>query len=275
MEAIRVSEYGFNWIPILQTAIGTFGGFIFGLVAFGIQRQIQQNSDQDKISRTNIDTLKRLLQCAGANTDTIAMLRLQLLDDLAPEVEKMEGLVEQAYEDDSNVSKIFAAAGDLQHFYQTLPRAYELDPPTFSELSGVVDDMPGLTTFLHRGMSSISEFTAISDERNKLISEYAKENSQGLNNHRLRYFASMLTGQGRGMIEAADNAMGFFMLVTEQVEGYLEHGMGVEVNKYILSAAAIERLPDKDRFPALRKLLVDFREHPLGGKRRKGGRFPK
>ena len=264
VEFVRVSEQGFSWTPIFQTGLGTFGGFVFGLIAFGIQQWFQRRANEKERDNSTIDALKRLLSCASSNIETIAMLKIQLIEPLEPEVKAMEDLVEKTYEDEKNIKALAEATAKLRHFFQTLPRAYELDPPAFSELSRVVDDMPGLTIFTHRGMSSMKELEAISSQRNDLIAEHAKENAAGMNSHRLLYFMSMLTGQGRGLIEMADNAMAFFMLVVEQVESYLDYGVKLEgFTRYRLVDQATKRLPAKNRFPEMRRLLVDFNEKHL------------
>jgi len=270
VEFVRVSEQGFNWMPIFQTALGTFGGFVFGLIAFGIQRHFQRRGDERERDNSTVDALKRLLSCASSNIETVAMLKIQLIEPLEPEVKAMEELVEKSYEDARNTATMRAATEKLRHFFQTLPRAYELEPPAFSELSRVVDDLPGLTIFTHRGMSSMKELEAISSQRNDLIAQYAKENAAGeMNEHRFLYFTSMLTGQGRGLVEMGDNAMAFFMLVTEQVESYFDYGIKLEgFTRYRLVPEAVKRLPAKDRFPEMRKLLVDFNERPLKKQKR-------
>jgi hypothetical protein len=187
VEYVRVSQDGFNWTPVLQTAIGTFGGFLLGLIAYLIQRALQRRSDEKEKDDAANDALKRVLSSATSNIEVIAMLKIQLLEDLAGDVTLMKPLVEKSFEDDKNIPALVEQSGKLHHFYKTLPRAYELDPPEFSELSRVVDNMPGLTTFIHRGMTSMAELSAISDERNKLIAEHARENANGMNGDRVRY----------------------------------------------------------------------------------------
>ena len=70
-----VSQQEFEWIPVVQTAIGTFAGFIFGLITFGIQHFVQRRVDEKAMDNATIDALKRLLQCAGTNTETLVMLK--------------------------------------------------------------------------------------------------------------------------------------------------------------------------------------------------------
>lgn len=266
VEFVKVTEQGFSWTPVLQTTIGTFGGFILGLVAYLIQRAVQRRSDRkEKVDTTN-DALKLALACATSNIEVLAMLKIQLLASLEGDVAKLRPLVEKAFEDDKNVPALVAKSSELQHFYKTLPRAYELEPPQFSELASIVDEMPGLTTFIHRGMSSMRELQAISDERNRLLFEHAKENAEGMNSHRVRYFSSMLTDMGQAMTEMADNAAAFFLLAREQIENYFQWKAKLSVfARYNLAPEVQNHLPEWDRFPEMRKLFVDFSKPPPAG----------
>jgi hypothetical protein len=264
VEFVRVSEQGFNWTPVLQTTIGTFGGFLFGLIAYLIQRALQHHSDEKKKDDAVNDALKRTLACASSNIEVISMLKLQLLEALEGDLTVVRPLVDRAFEDDKNVAALVQESGKLQHFYKTLARAYELDPPPFSELSRVADSMPGLTTFIHRGMSSMKELQAISNDRNQLLAQHSKENAEGMNSHRVRYFASMLTDMSQALLEVADNATAFFVLVMEQVENYFEYGIKLQGFKRVqLLPEVKKRLPKNERFPAMRELLVDFRKRPF------------
>ena len=103
VEFATVTRQGFNWIPIAQTALGTLGGFVLGLVAFGIQRMLQNSADERLRDNSATDALKRLLSCAGANIETLVMLKMQLTEPLEPEITVIEKLIDRAYENDSHI----------------------------------------------------------------------------------------------------------------------------------------------------------------------------
>ncbi|AEQ53461.1 hypothetical protein KKY_3476 [Pelagibacterium halotolerans B2] len=261
VEFVRISEMGFNWMPIIQTAIGTAGGFMFGLLAFAIQQWFYRRRDQHDRDEAVNDALKRVLTCASTNMETLISHKRQFLNDLAPEVDTMQKLVEASYEDATNIKPLVEGSQKLRYFYQTIPHAYELEPPDFLELSRVAEEMPHLSTFIHRAMSAMKEYNAIRLERNTLISEHAKENAAGMNAYRVQYFANMLTGQGNGMILTVDDALAFFMLSNEQIENYFDHKVKLEgFMRYRPTDKAIRELPAIDRFSELRNQMVDFAE---------------
>lgn len=266
VEFVRVTEGGFNWIPVWQTAIGTFGGFLFGLIAYWIQQSFQRGREAKSKDEAVNDALKRFLSCASTNMETLASHKRQFLNPLAPEVEQMEKLVEKAYKKPENVKVLLGLA--LPNFYKTVPRAYALAAPELAELSRVADEMPRLSTFIHRAMSAMEEYNSISAERNGLIAEHAKESAAGMTDDRRLYYASMLTGQAFGMVVTADDALAFFMLANEQVENFFDYGVKLRgYTRFRLSDKAISELPPKDRFGDYRKALVDFNATPLKGNR--------
>jgi hypothetical protein len=257
VEFVRVTEGGFNWTPVWQTAIGTFGGFLLGLVGYWIQHLVARSREEKDKDEAAYDALKRLLSCATANIETLASHKRQFLNPLRPEVDKMEKLVDQAYQEPATVKEL--ASQTLPNFYKTIPRAYEIPAPALSELSRVADEMPRLSTFVHRAMSAMEEYNAISSERNALIADHAKESAEGMKEGRHLYFASMLTGQAQGMVASADDALAFFMLANEQVESFFDYGIKLEkFTRFRLSEKAMKELPAKDRFVDYRKGLVEF-----------------
>lgn len=269
---IEVAKDGFDWlgffVSVAQTTIGAVLGFLLGVAAFWLQSKSQDKRERQKDHEATIDALQRLLSCAWLNLEALAMIKIQLLDDLRPEIEDMRKRVEAAYADDKAIARLVEIQGKTRYFYKGMPELSVMPAPTFEELSPVFEVMPALTTFVHRAMSSMHDLNDRISARNVLITEHARENGgDGLSSIRLLYFSAMLTDEGRNLYEIAENAMAFFQLVRDQVQSYLDDGLHLKgYARFEFLPEVEKRLPKEERFPRLRAQFRDFKKSPLGAK---------
>lgn len=252
-------------LGVVETAIGAGLAFALGLIAFHYQSRAQREEDQKAARDIANDALFRTLQSAMLNIETLANVKMQIVADLRRESRSMEALVERYYAEKGGerraaVFKDMRQASESFHsFYKTTPSPSALEPPAFDELSLVVREMPALTTFLHRGTSTLHDVIDRIDDRNTLISEHAAENNAGMTEHRFVYYMSMLTGLANVICESVDDALAFFILVKKQAENYLSRStLDGKYAAYEIAENALPHLPDEDRFPSLKAQIKEF-----------------
>lgn len=252
------------WLGVLQTAIGAGIGFGLGLVGFHYQSRAQRHENQKVAKDTANDALFRALQAATLNIETLANVKMQILEELRAETVIMRGLVERYHEADHEqkqgiLREMKEASARFTSFYMTTPAPSALEPPAYSELSLVVRQMPALTGFLHRSMSTLHDVIDRIGERNDLIAQHAVENDAGMSEHRFVYFMSMLTGLAYVICESVDDGLAFFMLVKQQAENYLNSlRSGETFAAYSIAEKALPYLPDENRFPTFRAQIREF-----------------
>lgn len=254
------------WLGIAQTAIGSGIGFGFGILAFHYQQKRQSERLEEADWRASLDALTRLNTAAGANIEALANSKLQLIDDLRADVQKMKKITHDIFdippEDLSErMSDLKKLSGSLRHFYKSLNQTSILPPPDAREYSKLSKEMPALSLFAHRAISMMQELNARITSRNALIAEHAREGGteEGMSDERLTYFSSMLADEGEAMYVMLDYALSFWKLVLDQVAAYMTHkARGEHFAEYQLVAKAIEALPSEELFPAMREKLVTF-----------------
>ena len=261
--AVAQTEF---WIAVTQTAIGSAIGFVFGIFAFWFQQSRQSVKEKKDDWRSALDALNRLMDAAGANIEALALAKLQLLNDLRPEAEKMKAASNAVYESPredwtSNVRNLKALGESMRHFYKSLPIVSVMPPPNFSEYSLLSKDMPALSLFAHRAIGMTQELNEHIASRNALITEYAREGGtdDGITGERVHYYSSMLAGRGDAICNQTDFALCFWRLVREQIRAYRGAKAKDEpFSEYKLAPYAMEAMPEEELVPYLREQLVTF-----------------
>lgn len=254
------------WIGVAQTAVGSGMGFGLGILAFHYQQKRQADLQSQADWRRALDALNRLSTTAGANIEALANSKLQLIDSMRPEIEKMKTASIDIYDAQpascpKKLLALKALSESLQHFYMSLPQTSIMPPPNASEYSTLSKDMPALSLFVHRAMGMMQELNERIVSRNSLIAEHARENGTGagMSGERLLYYSSMLADEGEAICVHVDDAIDFWRLVTDQVTAYMTHkAKGEPYIEYQLVPKAIEALPKEELFPAMRGQLVTF-----------------
>ncbi len=254
------------WLGVAQIAIGSALGFVFGIGAFHYQQHRQFAKEEKNDWRAALDALNRLSTAAGANVEALANAKLQLINDMRPEVEKMKAASEEVYDTPvpdraKKNSALKALSESMLHFYKSLPRTSVMPPPDVGEYSSLSKDMPALTLFVHRAMGMMQELNERIESRNALISEHAREGGTGagMSAERLIYYSSMLAGEGEAICEFTDFALDFWRLVLDQVKAYMTaKAKGEHFLEYNLVPKAVEAMPQEELFPLMREQLAKF-----------------
>jgi hypothetical protein len=193
-------------VGIAQSAIGSALGFVFGIWAFHYQQRRQSAEKEKNDWRAALDALNRLSTAAGANIEALANAKLQLINDMRPEVEKMKAASEEVYNTPvadraKRIPALKALSVSMLHFYKSLPRTSVMPPPDVGEYSLLSKDMPALTLFVHRAMGMMQGLNERIESRNALIAEHAREGRTGAGKsaERLIYYSSMLAGEGESI----------------------------------------------------------------------------
>lgn len=251
-----------------QTAFGSGLGFALGIGAFHYQQQLQSKNQAKEDWRAALDALNRLSIAAGANIETLANAKQQFIDALHPEVENMKAASDDIYDTPppdraKKLPALKALSESLQHFYMSLPRTSVMPPPGVGEYSSLGKDMPALSLFVHRAMGMMQELNERIVSRNTLIAEHAREGGTGagMSGERLIYYSGMLAGGGEAICVHTDDALDFWLLVTDQVKAYMTHkAKGEHFVEYELVPKALGALPKEELFPLMRKQLVTFKD---------------
>lgn len=254
------------WIGVAQTAIGSGLGFGLGICAFHYQQKLQSDKKDMEDWRAALDAINRLTTAAGANIEALVNAKLQFIIDLRAEVEEMKAVSEELFETPveeraRKIQELITVADSMRHFYLSFQQISVMLPPEFSEYSSLSKDMPALTLFVHRAMGMMREINERILSRNKLISEYARENGtgDGLSIERIQYFSSMLSGEGEAICEHADFALDFWRLVIDQIKAYKTgKGAGEDILEYKLVPKAVKAMPEEELFPLMREQMATF-----------------
>mgnify|MGYP000300694912 CR=1 FL=1 len=251
---------------VAKAAIGSFLGFFLGLLAFGLQRRIQLRAAARGERLALLDALNRLITSAGANIEALVQLKLQLLDDLQPEADRVKEFAEAAFETEplsrpAKVQELVELCSKMRYFYQSIQPVQIMPPPDFSEFSSVSRQMPALSLFVHRALGCMAECNRAGEARNVLISELAKENAapHGLPAGRVLYFSQMLAGEASALVENTDFAMDFWRLVLDQLvafENTLKKNEGLL--RFELLPEVENAMPSEELFPKMREQLKQF-----------------
>ncbi len=253
------------WLGVAQTSIGSAFGFGLGIVAFHYQQRRQAAKGQEEDWKSALDAINRLIVAAGANIESLANTKLQIINNLATEVSSMKAAVE-AYHDAAEAEKprkleaLRAISREVRHFYMTVPRTSIMPPPDVRDYSSLSKDMPALTMFVHRAVGMMQDLNEIADLRNSLIAEQAREGASGsITVGRFIYFVDMLASQGEGICMYADFSLDFWRLVREQVRHYTSvKAKGLPILDYRLVPAAEKAMPDEELFPLAREQMATF-----------------
>jgi hypothetical protein len=256
-------------LGVAQTAIGSGIGFGLGILAFHYQQKRQADLQSKADWRKALDALNRLSIASGANIEALANSKLQLIDAMRPEVEKMKTVSGDIFdtapaERAQKLPDLKALSESLLHFYLSLPRTSIMPPPNASEYSSLSTDMPALSLFVHRATGMMQELNERIVSRNAIIAEQAREGGSdaGMSGERLLYYSSMLAGEGEAICFHVDDAIDIWRLVTDQVTAYMKHkAKGEPYNEYQLVPKATEALPKDELFPAMRAQLVNFADN--------------
>jgi hypothetical protein len=241
---------------------------VLGICAFHYQQKLQSAKKEMDDWRAALNALNRLTTVAGANIEALALTKLQFVNNLRPEVEKMKAIVVEVYDlpVDERAEKIpdmKALSVSMLHFYLSFPRTSVMSPPEISEYSALSKDMPALTLFVHRAMGMMQEINERIASRNALIADHAREGGtgDGMSGERLIYYSSMLSGEGEAICEHTDFALDFWRLVLDQIQAYMKaKGAGQQALEYKLVPKAIEAMPKEELFPLMRKQLTSFNQ---------------
>ncbi len=254
------------WLGVAQTTIGSAVGFVFGIFAFHHQQRRQSAKKEKDDWRAALGALNRLSTAAGANIEALANSKLQLINDLRPEVEKMKEASEEVYktqgaERAKKIPDLVVLSESMRHFYMSLPETSVMAPPEFGEYSSLSKDMPALTLFVHRAMGMMQELNEQIRSRNALIAQQAHEGGtgDGMTAERVIYYSTMLSGQGEAICESTDFALDFWRLVLDQIKAYMTaKAKGEHFMEYKLVPEAVKAMPKEDLFPLMREQLATF-----------------
>lgn len=254
------------WLGVLRSAIGSGLGFGLGIGAFHYQQNRQLTKNETNNWLAALDALNRLTTAAVANTEALVNAKLQFVNNLMPEVEKMASASEALYSAqienrDNQVQSLLTTSNSLRYFFLASPRNSIMQPPNFSEYSSLSKEMPALTQYVHSAMSMMQELNERTDSRNRIIAEYAREGGAGtsITSGRIFYYSSMLSGEGKAICEQTDFALNFWRLVLDQIQAYRKkQGAGEHLLTYELIPKAIEAMPKKELFPLMREQLKIF-----------------
>lgn len=254
------------WLGVAQTAIGSGLGFLFGIGAFHYQQHRQAKKKETEDWRAALDALHRLSTAAGANIEALANAKLQLINDLRPEVEKMKAASKEVYDTPpadrpKRLPALKALSETFLHFYISLPQTSVMPPPKVGEYSSLSKDMPALSLFVHRAMGMMQELNERILSRNALIAEHAREGGTGagMSSERLLYFSGMLAGEGEAICIQVDYALNIWRLVLDQIKAYMTtKAKGEHFLEYQLVPEALEVMPNEELFPLMRKQLATF-----------------
>jgi len=254
------------WLGVAQTTLGSGLGFGLGICAFHYQQRRQSAKKEKDDWRAALDALNRLSTAAGANIEALANAKLQLINDMRPEVEKMKAASEEVYDTPAadrakKTQTLKTLSESMLHFYKSLPRTSVMPPPAVGEYSSLSKDMPALTLFVHRAMGMMQELNERIESRNALIAEHAREGGTGagMSAERLIYYSSMLAGEGEAVCEHTDFALDFWRLVLDQVKAYMTaKAKGEHFLEYMLVPKAAKAMPKEELFPLMREQLAKF-----------------
>ncbi|MCZ4269904.1 hypothetical protein O4H48_18535 [Rhodobacteraceae bacterium G21628-S1] len=254
------------WSEVGKAAIGSFLGFFLGILAFGLQQRSHLRAAAREERLALLDALNRLITSAGANVEALVQLKLQLLDDLKPEADRVKELAEAAFESDpssrpAKVQELVELCSTMRYFYQSVQPIQIMRPPDFSEFSSGSRQMPALSLFVHRALGCMEECNRAGEARNLLISELAKESAarHGLPEGRVLYFSQMLAGEANALVENTDFSMDFWRLVLDQLvafENTLKRDEGLL--RFELLPEVENAMPSEELFPKLREQLKKF-----------------
>lgn len=251
------------WMGVAQSAIGSGLGFVFGICAFHYQQKRQSAIKEKDDWRVELRVLNLLTTVAGANIEAVVNAKLQFVDDLRPEVDKMKAASERFYnapasERESKIEEIVTLSGSMRHFYQRFPRNSIMSPPEFSEYSLLNKEMPALPMFVHRAMGMMQEINERIESRNALTAGFAQESGagEGMSSQRALYYSSMLSGEGEAICEHTEFALNFWRLVLDQIKAYKKaKGSGEHLLEFKLIPKALEAMPKKELFPVMREQI--------------------
>ena len=255
-------------LGLLQTAIGSALGFVFGVGAFHYQQKWQSEKKEKDAWRASLDALNRLSAAGGANIEALAVVKMQFILTLRPEVERMKAATEAIYnlppkDRNSKVKLLKELSESLVHFYVGVPKVSTMSSPNVGEYSLLSKDMPALTLFVHRAMSTMEEINELIKSRNTLISEHAREGGtgEGMTSERLIFFSIMLSSQGEAICTQVDDALDFWRLVLDQLDAYMTVKAKGEHNiKIKIVPEAIKMMPQKELFPWMREQIETFKD---------------
>lgn len=253
------SDFAFG---VLQTTIGSFIGFLLGILAFHYQQSRQSANEQQEKQRNAIEALNRIEAAAATNIENIAMIKKQLVSDLRPEAMRIKALCEEFYdkadaEKPVILQKLRTMSVEAHHFYRSFTGYITMEPPKFREYAELMPEMPALSTFVHRAIGMMRALNEHMDARNSLIAEHARENGvpDGMTDQRLIYFSSMIAGNSEAVWEHADFALDFWRLAQDQINIYIKEKNITSFIKYDLSPTAANCLPAEELFPLMRNQI--------------------
>lgn len=263
-------EIGQFALGIAETAIGAALGFGLGLVGFHYQQKRQKEAEEEEQDNAVWDALNRLLYATSLNIETLANIKIQSVNNLAPEAHKMTITLSSLPDRDSRnkpleVEKITELSRELDYFYKTIPTLSIMELPEYKEYSKVIHKMPGLTTFIHRARTSIDDLNKQIIDRNRIVDAYVadfidREDSFGSRVNFI-YYNKMLNDWANSICITVDDSLAFHQLVIDQLHFYMrKHKKGRPSFEFTLLDSVKEQMPSSMLFPALRSQVVEFQD---------------
>ena len=263
-------EIGQFALGIAETAIGAALGFGLGLVGFHYQQKRQKEAEEEEQDNAVWDALNRLLYASSLNIESLANLKIQSINSLAPEVVKMkEAMLRTASSHIKNqefeINSLKEVSRNLDFFYFNIPPVSIMESPGYKEFSRVIHEMPALTTFVHRSKSSMADLNRQVKERNELVDAYVLEfiGLEDSNESRLRYlyFNKMLTDYADSICITVDDCLAFHQLIVDQLHFYLKkYKKGRSAFEFKLLDTVKEQMPSTLMFADLRSQIVEFQD---------------
>jgi hypothetical protein len=253
-------------LGILQTAIGSSLGFVFGIGAFHYQQRRQLVDQEKRDRRAALDALNRLNTAAGANIEALANARIGLIDKLSADLNIMRSACDRYYkipirDRDEIFPSITELSQSLQNFYKSFLSVSIMKIPQNFEYSILSKDMPALPVFAHRAIGEMEELNDRIEARNSLIHSHAQEGgtNDGMTSLRFMYYVSMLTSLGEAIRAHSGFALDFWRLVHDQIKSYTSaRGEDQNLREYRIAPEALKFMPEEELFPLMREQLVTF-----------------
>lgn len=247
--------------------MGSGIAFVPGIRAFHYQQRRQAEKKEEDDRRAALNALNLLSIAAVANIEVLALTKLQFINNMQPEIEKMKAVVEEIYNTTrstnraKNILALKVLSASLRYFYKHLPRISVMPPPDVGEYSSPGKDMPALTLFVHRAKEAMRELNERIKSRNAHIAGHVRERETGagMSNAHLIHYSLMLASKGQAICVLVDYDLGFWRLVLDQVNAYMTtKAKDKHFPEHKMAPGDVEAMPKDKLFPRLREQLVTF-----------------
>lgn len=258
-----ISFMGSLW-EIGKIAIGSAGGFIFGLFAFHYQQKRVQAAQNTERQQAAYDAVDRLAQSAALNIEAVAIVKNMLGPGLDVDSKKMSDLKDQFNQSNVRdkiriVSEMKDESSSLEHFFILTQRVTGSPFPPNDQYAAAIRKAPILNLLAFRSESLIIQTNEMIDKHNNFIESYSENGGSNMAVDRYLYFISMLSDSGQAIGVLLDDCLAMLGLVFDQANKYLEgNAEGGRSHKYQIAPNALIAMPPAGRFETLEEQIVEF-----------------